>query len=332
MPWRRHSCGAGDRGIGRDARWSPSTAPRPPWQPPSRCSKRSPRCLPRDPIRIGLATGDVTWRTARASARRCGLAAALLERAQPGQILVSNVVRWSAVSGAATASRRSGPIADRWARRSRSMPFAVEWEPLDADAERRSDERAVVGAVAGGARHGLAAAPGRSRGRVGACSPRHGPVPRRGGREVVLIGGEAGAGKTRLAAEFARRCHDSGAIVLLGTCDEELALPYQPWVHALDHLLRSLPGFGRPLDQRPGSRRSARAAAAARTAAARPASPGGRGSRDRAVPAVLRRRPCAREFGSASPRCWCCSTTCTGRAVRHSNCFGISCVPGRRPD
>jgi CO dehydrogenase nickel-insertion accessory protein CooC1 len=63
---------------------------------------------------------------------------------------------------------------------------------------------------------------------------------------VVLIGGEAGAGKTRLAAEFARHRHDGGASVLLGTCDAELALPYQPWVHALDHLLRSLPDFGRP--------------------------------------------------------------------------------------
>jgi DNA-binding CsgD family transcriptional regulator len=64
--------------------------------------------------------------------------------------------------------------------------------------------------------------------------------------QVVLIGGEAGAGKTRLAAEFARHRHDGGASVLLGTCDAELALPYQPWVHALDHLLRSLPDFGRP--------------------------------------------------------------------------------------
>ena len=69
-----------------------------------------------------------------------------------------------------------------------------------------------------------------------------------GTREVVLIGGEAGAGKTRLAADFARSCHDMGAIVLLGTCDAELALPYQPWVHALDHLLRSIPGFGRPFN------------------------------------------------------------------------------------
>ena len=48
------------------------------------------------------------------------------------------------------------------------------------------------------------------------------------GREVVLIAGEAGQGKTTLAAEAARRAHDEGAIVLLGRCDEELGVPYGP--------------------------------------------------------------------------------------------------------
>ena len=61
------------------------------------------------------------------------------------------------------------------------------------------------------------------------------------GRRIVLIGGEAGGGKTRLAAEFARSCHDEGAAVLFGGCDAELVVPYQPWVQALDHLLRTLP-------------------------------------------------------------------------------------------
>ena len=30
--------------------------------------------------------------------------------------------------------------------------------------------------------------------------------------------------------------------VLLGTCDTELAMPYQPWVHVLDDLVRAMPG------------------------------------------------------------------------------------------
>ena len=62
-----------------------------------------------------------------------------------------------------------------------------------------------------------------------------------GSSATVLIGGEAGAGKTRLAAEFASTRHDGGALVLSGACDSELSLPYQPWVMALEQLVRQLP-------------------------------------------------------------------------------------------
>ena len=62
-----------------------------------------------------------------------------------------------------------------------------------------------------------------------------------GGSAVVLVGGEAGAGKTRLAAEMAARWHREGALVLCGLCDSELALPYQPWVMALDALVAQVP-------------------------------------------------------------------------------------------
>lgn len=62
-----------------------------------------------------------------------------------------------------------------------------------------------------------------------------------GGFEVVLIGGEAGAGKTRLATEVARELHATGAIVLSGLNDSELSLPYQPWVMVIDQLLHELP-------------------------------------------------------------------------------------------
>ena len=57
----------------------------------------------------------------------------------------------------------------------------------------------------------------------------------------MLIGGEAGAGKTRLAFEFARCCRGAGLTVPLGGCDAELALPYQPWVQVLEHLVRAMP-------------------------------------------------------------------------------------------
>ncbi len=61
------------------------------------------------------------------------------------------------------------------------------------------------------------------------------------GREVVLVGGEPGQGKTTLAAEAARRAHADGAIVLLGRCDDELGVPYAPFSEALDHYVSHAP-------------------------------------------------------------------------------------------
>ncbi len=50
---------------------------------------------------------------------------------------------------------------------------------------------------------------------------------------AVVMGGEPGIGKTRLAAELGRAVHRRGAQVLYGRCDEGLAAPYQPFVEAL---------------------------------------------------------------------------------------------------
>lgn len=50
---------------------------------------------------------------------------------------------------------------------------------------------------------------------------------------VVLLSGEPGIGKTRLATETALLARRNGALVLAGRCDEEMGLPYQPFVEAL---------------------------------------------------------------------------------------------------
>ena len=62
-----------------------------------------------------------------------------------------------------------------------------------------------------------------------------------GERRIVLLGGEAGAGKTRLVTEFAGRAHAHGGIVLYGGCSDRLAAPYQPFAEAIEHLVRALP-------------------------------------------------------------------------------------------
>jgi predicted ATPase/class 3 adenylate cyclase len=53
------------------------------------------------------------------------------------------------------------------------------------------------------------------------------------GARLVVLSGEPGVGKTRLVSELARRVHDEGAVVLFGRCDEDRALPYQPFAEAL---------------------------------------------------------------------------------------------------
>ena len=56
----------------------------------------------------------------------------------------------------------------------------------------------------------------------------------RGEGRFVLLGGEAGIGKTRLAKELTRRARKLGCSVLWGSCSEvELSLPYLPFVEAI---------------------------------------------------------------------------------------------------
>lgn len=62
-----------------------------------------------------------------------------------------------------------------------------------------------------------------------------------GRRRLVLIGGEPGVGKTRLAAEFAGDASETGAVVAFGHVDEYLGLPYQPWTEALTYLVAHTP-------------------------------------------------------------------------------------------
>jgi predicted ATPase len=55
-----------------------------------------------------------------------------------------------------------------------------------------------------------------------------------GRRQVVLISGEPGIGKTRCAEALADVAEDQGALVLWGRCHEEAgAPPYWPWAQIL---------------------------------------------------------------------------------------------------
>ena len=59
------------------------------------------------------------------------------------------------------------------------------------------------------------------------------------GARLVLVGGEAGSGKSRLVREFAQEAAEGGALVLYGACDAVVRRPYRPFVEALDQLVRA---------------------------------------------------------------------------------------------
>ncbi len=62
-----------------------------------------------------------------------------------------------------------------------------------------------------------------------------------GRRQVLFVGGEPGAGKTRLVAEAAGALADHDVAVLVGTSNLDTGIPYQPFIEMLDHLFASGP-------------------------------------------------------------------------------------------
>ena len=178
-------------------------------------------------LRVGLSGGEVTREEGDYFGDPVIEAARLCASCEGGQILAADVVR-------AMAGRRSrhecnpvGPLALK------GMPDPVEtvevrWEPLSGTATNavplpaRLSVRPAVGVV------------GREA-EMATMSDAFKRVAAGEGREVVLISGEAGLGKTTLVAETARAAFDAGACVLFGHCEEYLATPYQLFAEALGH-------------------------------------------------------------------------------------------------
>ena len=61
-----------------------------------------------------------------------------------------------------------------------------------------------------------------------------------GHSHLALMVGEAGAGKSRLAARFAAEVHEQGAVVLWGRATAEAIVPFEPMVEAIRTALRTI--------------------------------------------------------------------------------------------
>src|SRR3954452_16657385 len=63
----------------------------------------------------------------------------------------------------------------------------------------------------------------------------------RGTGRLAVIAGDPGIGKTRLGSEVGRAARDEGAAVLLGRCQEEVLISYQPFVEAFGRYVAATP-------------------------------------------------------------------------------------------
>lgn len=188
-------------------------------------------------LRIGVSTGEVTAEENDYFGDPVIEAARLCAKAQGGQILASQVVQ-------ALAGRRNPFVFSTIGEiELKGLPepvetVEVEWERLPDLADVSAEEPVPVPRP-------LTLQP--STGLIGRQQDLDilrdalKRVTTDEAREVVLIAGEAGQGKTTVAAAAAREAHEQGAMVLLGRCDEELGSPYRPFVEMLHHYISHAP-------------------------------------------------------------------------------------------
>jgi class 3 adenylate cyclase len=180
-------------------------------------------------VRIGVSLGDTTVEDGDHFGEPVVEASRLCAKAKGGQILVSDLVRQ--VGGARDGHRfRSLGGLELKGLAEPVEAFELQWEPAEGGRiplpERLRE-----------------ASPTDYVGRLAERSVLEGLLEqaRQGSLRLALIGGEAGVGKTRLSTHLAVEAHGQGATVLYGRCDEDLGVPYQPWVQALRHFVQEAP-------------------------------------------------------------------------------------------
>jgi class 3 adenylate cyclase/tetratricopeptide (TPR) repeat protein len=169
-------------------------------------------------VRVGLSAGDVTFEDGDCFGTPVIEAARLCAAAGGGQILVSEVVRLLGGSGYRLVSLGQLEL--------KGLPepvstWEVAWEPSPVSPV------PLPALLAGGGRIFVGRDEDLER------LSQLWKETAAGERRLALLAGEPGIGKTRLASELASTALDQGALVLAGRCDEDLGVPYQPFVEAL---------------------------------------------------------------------------------------------------
>ena len=189
-------------------------------------------------IRVALHTGEVELRDGDYFGRAVNRAARLRSLAAGGQILCSGATAELVIDTLA----EDVVLADLGMRQLKNLArpehvFELRLETADDFATPTSDEpmeRPSLPAVLAGP--GPFVGRGRELERLLSAYQ----LTLDGGTGAVLIAGEPGVGKTRLAGEWSRQAFEQGAVVLYGRCDEDLGAPYQPFAEALRSLVPCL--------------------------------------------------------------------------------------------
>lgn len=187
-------------------------------------------------FQIGISAGETTAEEGDYFGDPVVEAARLAAKAEPGQILTASWLR-------AMARRRAEfQFRDAGALELKGIPEPLEslelqWEPL---AQESSEQMAVSERLPLAPRLLISPDIGRVLGRVeeeDLLIQAYKRVAGGEGREVILISGEPGAGKSTLAFDLARKSHELGATVLFGHCEEDVPVPYGPFAEALNHFV-----------------------------------------------------------------------------------------------
>ena len=184
-------------------------------------------------LRVGLSGGEVSREDDDYFGDPVVEAARLCARCESGQVLASEWLRLTAGRRSRHECRPLGELALK------GLPGPVEtvevlWEPLGGietavvPLPGRLGVRPAVGLVGRGTE-------------LAVITDAIKRVAGGEGREILLVSGEPGLGKTTLVAEAARSAFDAGACVLFGHCEEDLATPYQLFSEALGHFVTHAP-------------------------------------------------------------------------------------------
>jgi class 3 adenylate cyclase/DNA-binding CsgD family transcriptional regulator/tetratricopeptide (TPR) repeat protein len=184
-------------------------------------------------LRIGIASGDADVEGQDYFGRPVIEASRLCDAASAGQVLMSDLVRMLMGSRAAGELVEVGTLELKGFNEP-VLTYEARWSPAEAGAPSALEvPLPAVLAIA-------AAMPFVGRADEWNALESAWLGASEGRRQVVLVGGDAGAGKTRLVGEFGRMVHRRGGLVLYGSCTDQ-ELPFQPFVEAFSHLLRSVP-------------------------------------------------------------------------------------------